>query len=187
MAGGPVSNTRIRTDRRSSGQGTGGVGALRPRRLRASLVDGQVLFGGHRGQAQRQRGVADHVGAGHQNSLVLGHADVRVAGDRRDGAIGRLVLLGGRGGPEAPAGRALRSRPGASAAPGASSPSHATVRPAVATARINESESGSPTAAATWSCSWRSSLFCSWPARRWSSTRMVVSTRRASSMATVST
>ena len=55
----------------------------------------------------------------------------------------------------------------------ASSPSHATVRPAVATARMSASESGSSSARATWSCSWRSSLFCSRPARRWSSTRMV--------------
>ena len=149
-------------------------------RLRASREIGQVALGGHRGQPQRQRRVTGDVGVVEQDHLVDRDADAglaRQAGDRR---VPRPDP--GAGGPGSP-GRGTRRSAGARRR---RPPRPRCARPWPRPASGRRRRPG-PCALATCSCSWRSSLFSSRPARRCSSTRVAVSTARADSMATVST
>ena len=105
-------------------------------------------------------GVAGHVGRGGEDHLVARGADARLDLDRAHRRRGRrLRALGAP-----PATGPVTSRGGLPVRRRqASSPSQATVRPAVATACIRRVGVGRPRAVATCSCSWSRSLFSSRP------------------------
>ena len=179
MDAGPVASTRISVARRSSGQGTGGEGAVRPSRLSASREMGRFFSAATAARRSESEGspLTSAVAVRTTSSSAT-----PMPGSFGSGVRGMVAAWLPR-----PRPRLARARDHAPRRRQASSPSQATVRPAVATSNISESASGSPSALATSSCSWRSNLFRSRPARRCSSTRIVVRTARASSMAIVST
>ena len=173
MAGGPVASTLTRVARRSSDQGTGGAGAFRPSRLRASLAMGR-FFSALTAASRRAS----------EGSLPASASSVRttsssvtpisgVAGDDGDGAVSTAGVDRPPGSrpPEAAA-CVLQAGPRATPAPGVVSlPGHRA--PGGGHGQHQRVRIGPwPRARATWSCSWRSNLFCSRPARRCSSTRI---------------
>src|SRR5664280_1391813 len=71
------------------GHGRGGRRA--PEQVERVPRDGQVLLGGHRRQAERERRVPADVGGGGEDDLFVGEADAGVVGQRGEGNGGRLA------------------------------------------------------------------------------------------------
>ena len=95
-----------------------GTGAFRPSRLSASRAMGRLRSAAHRGQAQRERRVAAGVRPVGQHHFVVGHPDVRVAGDGGHGTVRAGLRFPPAPGSEETSGGALLAGPRPPAAPG---------------------------------------------------------------------
>ena len=178
MALGPVASSRTSVARSESSHGTEGAGASRPSRLSASREMGRSRSAAT--AANRRLSDASPVTSAPSDKTTSSSV-TPMPGSTITG-----VCVGAERRSRRRPDRVSWARDHAVRRRQASSPSQATVRPAVATASISASESARSMAAATCSCSWSKRVFRSRPARRCSATRAAVRTARASATATVS-
>ena len=183
MAAAPVARTRTSATRMSLGPRVGRVDRGRRHGVERSPADGEPVLGRHGRHAQRQARVAAGIGPGLEDDLALTGASRSTCSRAIPGSTGTRVtvaLVVGAG----PCGRRDHRRRRAWRRPRRAPPPHVVGHPGDGPARFGDRRHRarrrrrSPSAAATWSCSWRSRRSVARSVARCSSTRAAVSVAR---------